>query len=219
VNPIDDLRDRSGWRILIAGTGGQGVLTAARVLCDCFVELEHKVVSGQLHGMAQRGGAVQATVIIDGGISPVIPKGRADYVLGLEPVETTRALPWMSPRTVVFMNTTPVIPFVLAQQSILSGEEVKYPDVNMLLDSIRAVSSSVIAFDAAQCARDAGSTKSLNVVMLGCLLGSGALPCTAEGFWDMVSSRMPAALRESNRRAFFRGTELAAEVQTSGGTR
>jgi len=219
VSSIDDSRDRSGWRILIAGTGGQGVLTAARVLCDCFVELGHQVVSGQLHGMAQRGGAVQSTTIIDGGISPVIPRGRADYVLGLEPVETTRALPWMSHRTVVFMNTTPVIPFVIAQQSISSGEEVKYPDVEMLLDSIRAVSNTVIAFDATQHAKEAGSAKTANMVMLGCLLGYGALPSTVDGFWELVSTRTPPALRETNRRAFFRGTELAADAQARRGAR
>ena len=54
----DEMRTSSGWRICIVGTGGQGVLTAARLLCDTFVERGHDVVSGQLHGMAQRGGGV-----------------------------------------------------------------------------------------------------------------------------------------------------------------
>ena len=74
------MRDRSGRRLVLVGTGGQGVLTAARVLCDIFVDRGHYVVSGQLHGMAQRGGSVVSTVSIDAGISPVIPSGKADVV-------------------------------------------------------------------------------------------------------------------------------------------
>ena len=72
----------------------QGVLTAARALCEFFAERGHNVVSGQLHGMAQRGGSVQSSVVIDSGISPVIARGRADFVVGFEPAETVRALPF-----------------------------------------------------------------------------------------------------------------------------
>jgi indolepyruvate ferredoxin oxidoreductase beta subunit len=219
MNAVDGQAQRSGWRILIAGTGGQGVLTAARLLCDGFVERGHHVVSGQLHGMAQRGGAVQSSVVIDGGISPVIASGRADYVVGFEPVETARALPWMSPRTVVYMNTAPVIPFVLAQRALLNEEVATYPDVNELLGSIRAVTNHAFAFDATRCAKAAGSAQVLNMVMLGGLLGSGSLPCTADEFWNTVSKRMPPALKESNRRAFLGGAELVAQVQIDGGTR
>jgi indolepyruvate ferredoxin oxidoreductase beta subunit len=213
MKPMEHIPDRSGWRILIAGTGGQGVLTAARLLCDRFVELGHQVVSGQLHGMAQRGGAVQSCVIIDGGISPVIPSGRADYVLGYEPVETTRALPFMSWETTVYMNTTPVIPFVLAQRTVSKEGDPEYPSLERLFDAIRAVTSNLFAFDATGCAAEAGSTRALNMVMLGCLLGSDSLPSSAEDFWDSVPERMPPALRETNTRAFWKGVELAAELR------
>lgn len=214
---VDRKPNRAGWRILIAGTGGQGVLTAARLLCDGLVELGHQVVSGQLHGMAQRGGAVQSSVIIDGGISPVIPSGRADFVVGFEPVETARALSFMSSNTVVYMNTTPVIPFILAQRTVLKEGDAKYPDVQPLTDGIRAVAPNTFAFDATQCAVEAGSARALNMVMLGCLLGSGSLPCTAEDFWNIVSKRLPPALREVNAKAFLKGAGLAAELQVSGG--
>ena len=99
---------RYGWRIVFAGTGGQGVITAARLLTQFFSRRGSQVVSGQLHGMAQRGGSVQASVMIDSGISPVMPTGAADCVVGFEPVETVRALSFMSPRTTVFMNTTSI---------------------------------------------------------------------------------------------------------------
>jgi indolepyruvate ferredoxin oxidoreductase beta subunit len=208
-------RDQSGWRLALVGTGGQGVLTAARVLCDIFVDRDHYVVSGQLHGMAQRGGSVVSTVAIDAGISPVIPDGKADIVVGLEPVETTRALPLMSQRTTVFMNTAPVVPFVLGQRHVLKQGHDEYPEIGELLKCVGDACGSLHSFDATQCALDVGSLKSLNMVMLGCLLGAGLLPCPADEFWSAAGKTIPRALKTVNANAFARGVELAKDVHLS----
>jgi len=200
---------QSGWRILIAGTGGQGVLTVARLLCDAFAARGHQVVSGQLHGMAQRGGSVQSSVMIDSGESPMIGEGRAGFVLGFEPIETVRALPFMSPSTSVYMNTAPIIPYVLGQRFVRGEEGAEYPNVEGLIDTIRRVTLHTIAFDGTRYATEAGSSKALNMVMLGCLLGSEALPFTADDFWKSIAERMPEKLRETNAKAFFRGVGLS----------
>jgi indolepyruvate ferredoxin oxidoreductase beta subunit len=206
-------RDRSGWRILIVGTGGQGALTAARLLCEAFVAHDHHVVSGQLHGMAQRGGSVQASVMIDCGISPVIASGGADFVLGFEPVETARALPYTSSRTVVYMNTIPVIPYVVGQRSVLKEEGAVYPDVNELADRIRAVTPHVLCVDATRLALQAGSAKTLNMVMLGCLVESGSLPFTVDAFWSAAAKNMPPRLVDMNTKAFMSGVEAGRTFQ------
>ncbi len=211
--------DPAGWRVLVVGTGGQGVLTAARVLCDHFVASGHEVVSGQLHGMAQRGGAVQSSVMIDGGISPVIRGVGADFVVGFEPVETARALPMMSPKTVVLMNTVPVIPYVLAQQSIADNVEAKYPDIEGLCKSIRVVTDHLFVLDATSRAVEAGSARALNMVMLGCLIGLGSLPCTASDFRGTIMDRMPAKVREINGAAFDKGVEFIAKMHVAGAAR
>jgi indolepyruvate ferredoxin oxidoreductase beta subunit len=202
-----------GWRIALAGTGGQGVVTGARVLSDAFVALGHDVVSGQLHGMAQRGGAVQSSVMIDCGISPVIAAGGADFVLGLEPVETVRALPLMSDRTTVFMNTAPVAPFILAQREVLEQPGAAYPDVDGLVEAVRAAAGTVHAFDATTRAAAAGSVKVLNIVMLGCLLGTEALPCGPDAFWNAVSGTIPPPVVEPNTRAFRAGVDVAKSLR------
>lgn len=200
------------------GTGGQGVLTAAKLLCTVFVERGHEVVSGQLHGMAQRGGCVQSTVMIDSGLSTVIAAGTADFVLGFEPVETARALPLMSPKTIVFMNAAPIIPYVLGQKTVHDGEEAKYPDIDMLAERIREVAQEVALFDASAAAVEAGSAKSLNMLMLGCLLGTETLPCSASEFWDSAARALPAKLVEINERAFWGGVQLGKEVPCTGTT-
>jgi indolepyruvate ferredoxin oxidoreductase beta subunit len=208
----NDRGREDGFRILIAGTGGQGVLTAARLLTDFFVREGRSVTSGQLHGMAQRGGSVQSSIMVDCGMNPVIPKGRADWVLGLEPVETARALPFVSPQTTVFMNTAPVIPFTLDQQAVRSKSEVHYPAVDEMAALIKTVTPHVHTLDATGLALEAGSIKALNVVMLGCWFGSDLCPFSPEDFMDTVMKTAPVGWRQVNSKAFLSGVELVRQL-------
>jgi indolepyruvate ferredoxin oxidoreductase beta subunit len=198
---------KNGFRILLAGTGGQGVLLAARLLTDFFVQRGHSVVSAQLHGMAQRGGAVQSTVMVDTGSSPALRRGDADFLVGLEPVETARALPFVSEKTIVYMNTAPVIPYVLSQQYVLGNPEAKYPDIGHLEACLRKATPHVFPVEGTALAEAAGSVKTLNMVMVGCLVGSGRLPCTPDDFLNTVVKRAPSRLAEINQRAFLSGVE------------
>ena len=192
------------------------MLTAARLLCDAFVARGHHVVSGQLHGMAQRGGSVQSSVMIDCGISPMMAEGQADFVLGFEPVEATRALPLMSAGTIVLMNTAPVIPFVLGQQSLLEKKNIEYPDVVHLESAIRQVTERVYSFDATQLAAETRSAKALNMLMLGCMLSLGKWPFSADQFWETAAQRMPPALVETSKSAFARGVEIGKAFDPAG---
>ena len=205
----------TGRRIVIVGCGGQGVLTVARVLCDYLAGNGQDVVSGQLHGMAQRGGSVQATLSVDCGASPVVAAGRADVVLGFEPVETARALAFMSPDTTVFMNTRPVTPYVLAQQQAVGRGPGQYPDIEDLAGAIRSVSQRVCVFDATDLAQRAGGVRAMNMVMLGCLVSSGDLGCTPNALWEFVTDRMPPAARDTNTKAFFSGVEVGQKFAKS----
>jgi indolepyruvate ferredoxin oxidoreductase beta subunit len=201
-------KNKKSWRIVLAGTGGQGVITAARLLTDFFLLRGEQVLSGQLHGMAQRGGAVQSTVMINCGISPAIPKGSADVVVGLEPVETARALDYISEKTTVFMNERPVVPFVLSQNHVLEEGITRYPDVELLVESIRKVTSRLHTLDATALAEKAGAFKALNTVMLGCLMGAELLPCTAEEFRAEMIMTLPEKFLEKNSKAFSLGVEF-----------
>jgi indolepyruvate ferredoxin oxidoreductase beta subunit len=189
---------RHPWRILAVGTGGQGVLTVAHLLSRFFVARGHEVVSGQLHGMAQRGGSVQSSVMVDCGMSPVIPEGKADFVLGLEPIECARALHFMSSHTRVFMNATMVTPFVVAQNEV-RHQGVGAPSVHELEQAVRSLTPSLCVTDASGLAEQAGSIRTLNLVMLGSLFGADLLPYKPADFTDTVT------LSEENRRAFTNG--------------
>jgi indolepyruvate ferredoxin oxidoreductase beta subunit len=201
-------------RVLIVGTGGQGVLTAAHWLADALVEGGHGVTSGQLHGMAQRGGSVESSVMVDCGPSPAVPAGGADVLLGLEPVECVRAAPYLSSRSTVFMNTRPVIPFTVGQDNVLGKGRGRYPKLAELEEHLRAITSQVYTLDATAMAERAGSTRALNMVMLGCLLGAGLLPLTTEKFLETAQRSFPAGARDANRRAFAGGARFARALVT-----
>jgi indolepyruvate ferredoxin oxidoreductase beta subunit len=82
-------------RVFLTGVGGQGTLTSTRLLALAAMDSGLEVVSGEIHGMAQRGGVVESTVLVGGFASPKISPGEADVLLGFEPLEAWRALPML----------------------------------------------------------------------------------------------------------------------------
>jgi len=198
-------------KILVVGTGGQGVLTAARHLGETARRCDLDVVLGQLHGMSQRGGSVESTVLIGYTGSSFIEEAEADVVLGLEPLEALRARPRMRPSTVVITSTRPVVPQILSQ----TGEP--YPELDSILAKLRAVAAEVIAIDGGRIIEEVGARRSLNIAMIGALVGRGLLPFDAEALWETIAASSPERYLEANRRAFELG--VAAVVgQGSGGT-
>jgi indolepyruvate ferredoxin oxidoreductase beta subunit len=185
-------------------------LTLVRLVIPFFVNRGHDVASAQLHGMSQRGGAVQASVMIDAGTCPVIAAGDADVVIGLEPVEAARSAHWVGPRTVVLANTQAVVPFVLSQRAARGEAGGDYPPVEALLQPLREITPHVVALDATALAERAGSAKALNMVMLGFLFGAGLVPAPAADFCTEVIDRAPPAIAATGRRAFDAGQAAVA---------
>ncbi|MBI4700273.1 MAG: indolepyruvate oxidoreductase subunit beta, partial [Deltaproteobacteria bacterium] len=185
--------------VLFAGVGGQGVLTAARLLGEAALSAGLEARVGALHGMAQRGGSVEATVVIGPGYSSFIARGAADVAVGLEPIELCRARPKLSPRTVALVSLGRVPPYTLA----LQGKP--YPDLECLLASLRSSVERLVEIDAATLARQAGSARTLNVVMLGALGALGVLPFDSASLWRAIERRTAARLVEVSRRAFDLG--------------
>lgn len=186
------------------------MVTAAKWLTTFFAERGHEVTSGQLHGMAQRGGSVSASVAIDCGPSPRIAEGRADVLVGLEPVETARALPCASSSTTILMNTRPIVPFVVAQNSVRGRKGGSYPEVSELASAVRGVTPHLIALDFSALAEESGSLRSLNVLMLGALFGLGPLPYSPGEFLE------GARLSPVNEAAFLSGARVVSSLDTVG---
>jgi indolepyruvate ferredoxin oxidoreductase, beta subunit len=188
------------YDVLVAGVGGQGVISAALLLAEAARRDGFDVHQGEVHGMSQRGGAVQATVRMgrDGVGGSLIPAGEIDLVLGLEPVEALRFVPGLSPTGHVVAAAEPV-------------ENIPdYPPLESILEALRAVPGGLVV-QAEALAREAGSFRAANVVLLGA--ASPLLPVRRETLEacieDLFSARSPR-LAAVNHRAFDLGRGAAA---------
>jgi indolepyruvate ferredoxin oxidoreductase beta subunit len=186
-------------RIVFIGVGGQGNLLASRLLGEASLGAGIPAVVSEIHGMAQRGGIVESAVLMGEATSPIVSNGEADVLVGFEPVESLRALGKCSSHTVVITNTHPLPPFTV---SIGQGE---YPPVDDMMDMIRARVNRLITLDGNALAAEAGNPLSLNMVMLGALIGSGTVDVTADQMKTTISDSTKKAFLESNLKAFELG--------------
>lgn len=186
--------------VVLAGVGGQGVLTIAALLAEAARRDGLEVRQGEVHGMSQRGGAVTATVrIADEPIHGVlVGAGAAGLVLGIEPVEALRHLGHLAPGGRLVAAADPV------------RNVPDYPDLDEVLDAVRRVPGSVVV-DAGGLAAGAGSPRSANVVMAGAASVFLPIePATLEACIGDAFAAKGARLVEANLAAFRAGRAAAA---------
>ena len=190
-------------RVVFIGVGGQGNLLTSRLLGEAALSLDIPAVVSEIHGMAQRGGIVESAVLLGDVTSPIVSNAEADVLIGFEPVETLRALSKCNKDTIVITNTHPLPPFTVSV-----GQGV-YPPVDEIMGLIRAKVGKVIALDGNAMAEEAGNSLSLNMVMLGALIGSGSIPVGAEDMKKTISTTTKKTFLESNLKAFDLGIKSA----------
>jgi len=195
-------------RCVFVGVGGQGNLLASRLLGEAALSMGISAVVSEIHGMAQRGGVVESAVLIGDATSPIVSNSEADILIGFEPLEAMRALGKCNKKSLVIANTRPLPPFTV---SVGQGE---YPPLETILGLIRSKVERVIAVNGNELAEKAGNPLSLNMVMLGALIGSGVLPITMEAMKAAISTSTREAFLASNLKAFDLGVE-AGQVSYS----
>ncbi len=182
-------------RIYMTGVGGQGTLTATTLLARTALDCGLEVVAGEIHGMAQRGGVVESFVLLGGWKSPKIGLGEADVLLGFEPLETLRALPYLVPGGAVFSSLDGI-----ACPGVCAGRECA-PDNDTVLKAVRARAGSAWALSCRTLGAEAGSVQSGNTVLLGALCASGLLPLDGEALARGIRAHLPPGLVQVNLRA------------------
>jgi len=192
------------YNIQLVGVGGQGVLLASTVLGNAAVVEGLEVAMSEVHGMAQRGGSVQCSVRMGREIlSPLIPMGAADLLLGFEPVETCRSLSMVNKDSHIVTNTTPVVPI-----SVSAGQD-KYPPVDEVLSAIRDANPNLIALDATALAIRAGKAIAANSVLIGAISAVKGFPMSKDRMLESLLEVVPAKARDINVRAFELGYQEA----------
>ena len=181
--------------IVLTGVGGQGTILASKLIAAAAMKKGLQVMSAETIGMAQRGGSVFSHLRIGEGLtSPMIAKGEANLILGFEPAEVVRMLPYLSPDGQVVTAMRGVMPVTAA----LAGGNYRAED---MLEYLRSEVKNLLIVDTDEAIRELGNPKVVNVVLLGAALASGALGLTEEDIKDAIRDRLPEKLHEINFRA------------------
>ena len=195
------------FNILLAGVGGQGVILMSELLGKAAIADGLQVRGSEILGMAVRGGSVTSIIRIGDGVhGPLIPQGKCDVLIGLEPSEALRDVSYLSKSGLVILNTTPIVPFTVSL-----GQGV-YPALEQILEKLNDVASKVITLDATQTARDAGSMLAVNIVMLGALFGVELLPIKTATIKETIEARFPAKGAPVNIKAFGLGYQACRQA-------
>lgn len=193
--------------LAISGVGGQGVLTLAEVLAKAAVNDGLNVRVGEIHGMAQRGGHVVCTVRIGDSVhGPIIDSGTADLLVGFEPVETIREIELIKNDGLIIMSSHVQYPVAV------SMGKAEYPSEESIRSSIQKFTSRIIEFDAFKLAKEAGSTRALNMVMLGAIIGSGVTKITEDSAFHAIRTSFSQRYEEINIKAARSGMKAVREA-------
>jgi indolepyruvate ferredoxin oxidoreductase beta subunit len=195
-----------GWpvktfKVVIAGVGGQGTLLASRLLAEAAINVGMSVKIGETYGMAQRGGPVMGHIQIGGEASnPQIRRGEADALLGFEPAEAVRrGVTYLKEGGLALVNV-----HITAPVEVISGM-VPYPNMGKMMALLGKVTGNIKVFNATALAEEAGDPITTNIVILGALTASGALPYAEAVMVDTIKAGLRPQFIELNMRAFELG--------------
>jgi len=193
------------YNLIITGVGGQGNVLASRMVGEMLSQLGLHVTIGETFGASQRGGSVMSHLRIseESPLSPQIPRGRAHMVVALEPMEALRVLKdYGNPEIRVICNTRPIHPI-----GVISGEQ-SYSSLEKLKEWIRSLSREAWFIDATEAAIRLGNPVLGNIISVGALAATEALPLARKVLEIVLTRRMSTDKVDLNLTAFDMGEAM-----------
>jgi indolepyruvate ferredoxin oxidoreductase beta subunit len=195
------------FNVSIVGVGGQGVILMSELLGNAAIRDGLHVRGSEILGMAVRGGSVSSMIRIGKDVfGPLIPTGKCDVLVGMEPAEALRNISSLSRSGMVILNTESMVPFTVSLGTS------QYPSIDRIMEQLNQQVSKVITLNASQIAREASNQQAANIVMLGALFGTGKVPITEDTIQKEIETRMPEKLVQINLKAFALGKETVLAV-------
>jgi indolepyruvate ferredoxin oxidoreductase beta subunit len=196
------------YNLLNVGVGGQGVIRAAQILSYAALLEDYKVRTAETHGMAQRGGSVASYLRFGTEVEgPLVPRGKTDTILAFEASEAVRIFNYAGPKTVFLINKNIIIPPMIHQMGM------NYPDIKQINEFLKSVSQNIYFINADEMAMTLGNLRTMNVVMLGVLLGSEAIPLKKETLVQALLSYLPTKVHDVNKKAFEMGIKKGKNIR------
>ncbi|MDX9714445.1 MAG: indolepyruvate oxidoreductase subunit beta [Dissulfurispiraceae bacterium] len=187
--------------VFFAGVGGQGIVLGSKILAQAAFSAGCMVKECELHGMAQRGGSVVSHIRFGEEVhSPLIPQGKADFLIVMEALEGLRYTCYLKPGATVILNSRQIIPSTVTQGSAIYPENIS--------DKFRQMGYRVVEIDAAEIARQSGNPKGENIVLIGAL--SSQLKFNEQIWIETITDSVPPKTIEQNIDSFNKGRQFSA---------
>ena len=200
----------SQLNLVLAGVGGQGTLVAGKLLGVVATRLNLDVKVSEVHGMAQRGGSVITYVRMAPRVhSPIVESGCADVLLAFEELEALRWSHLLAEKGVLLINRNQVVPM-----SVSMGKATYPENIIQNLQQAAGENALVRALPATELALQAGSSRAVNMVMIGAMCAGLELPEPI--FREAIDSVFPEKLRALNQQAFSLGSAIMKDSKTLG---
>jgi len=191
--------------ILITGVGGQGTILTSKILAYAYVIEGRNARTGETIGMSQRGGCVVSHVRAENAYSPYIPTGGADLLLSFELCEGARRIPYLKKGGFAIVNTASIIPVstALGMADYDAEKITKYISEN----------SNAVFIDADKLARECGSFRAVNTVLIGAACGLGVLELSTDSVIRSMEKNIKAQYLDLNIKAFRSGMKTTEEMR------
>ena len=200
---------KESLNLIIAGVGGQGNVSMSALIGRALVEGGYHVTVFDSYGASQRMGAVASHIKISkeiSGSSPLIPKGEADIIVGIEPLEALRTLvTFGNPNVFTITNPRPVYPI-----DVISSE-ADYPELDKIIEMIARLSAKSWVVNATDEALNLGRSVLANTILLGSLIGLDILPLDEKSIGTILKEQFPKTF-DINMIALRKGLDLLRQV-------
>ena len=186
--------------IAFIGVGGTGVITAAQIIAEAALKEGYNAIQGEIHGLAQRGGSVLCEVRIGSKVyGPIIPIGRVDIIVSLEPIEVGRIAHKIKDNGKIILNTYKILP------PIVSEGKAEYPNIDKIKEIINELTPNIFSINAYELAKQAGFVQAMNIAMIGALLALDDVPISKETVEEIIKTRFRKETHASNLKALELG--------------
>jgi len=195
------------YNILLGGVGGQGLMLLSGVMGEACVASNHKVVTSEQHGLAQRSGSISAHIRIGDAFSPLISYGTADMIISMEAMEALRNIEYLKQGGTVITSSSLLHP-VIETSTIINkrSENILYVTLEQLTEQIRQVTDKIKVFDAQKLAKEAGNPRTENTVLLGAASVIKGFPIPRKAIIEAIKKIVPEKTIEVNLKAFELGS-------------
>ncbi|MFX1450823.1 MAG: indolepyruvate oxidoreductase subunit beta [Promethearchaeota archaeon] len=211
---------KNSFNLIINGVGGQGILLLSNIIGNACASINRRILTQELHGLAQRSGPVITHVRIGEDIySPRVAIGEADVILSTEAIESLRNIELLKPKTLQGKSTGTVIlnarivPPSISTLYMIKDKEKKYIKLDEIIGYLKEWTESIIVINALELAIKAGAAITENIVMLGALTALPGFPLEKTLIQESLVKTVPQKAIEVNKKAFQLGFDHGKKVQ------